>query len=47
MQEDQRDARTSFNVVEPNAILLEELTGGRIILLRLLRKMTVDKCSRR
>jgi hypothetical protein len=42
MQKNQRFARTALDVVKSNAAHLEEATGRRIVMLRFVRKMTID-----
>ena len=52
VQKHERIPCTTLNVVKPNAVHLKEATSGRIVSLRLSRKMTIDKrrhsqCSNR
>jgi hypothetical protein len=43
VNKNQRFARASLDVVQPNAIDVEEPAGSRIVTLRFLRKMTIDQ----
>jgi hypothetical protein len=43
MQEHERLARSTFDVMQTNAVYLKEFACGGIIVLRFLRQMTVDK----
>jgi hypothetical protein len=47
VQKHQRFPRATFNVMEPNTIHLKELTGRRIIMLRLPGKMAIDQSRHR
>jgi hypothetical protein len=46
MKKNQWFAFAAFNVMEPNAVYLEEATGGRIVMLRFFREMTIDQGDR-
>ena len=46
VKKNQRFARAPLDVVEPNAVDVEETAGGRIVTLRFLRKMAIDQRHR-
>src|SRR4249920_4025780 len=46
VKKNQRFARAPLNVVQPNAVDVEESAGRRIVTLRFLRKMTSDQGHR-
>jgi hypothetical protein len=47
VQKHQRLARTSLHVVKTDTVHIEKLTLWRIIVLRLLSKVAIQKCRRR
>jgi hypothetical protein len=49
VKKNQRFARASLDVVQPDAVDVEEPAGSRIFTLRFLRKMTIDQshCGQR
>jgi hypothetical protein len=46
MKKNQRVAFAAFDVMKPNPVYLKEATGGRIVMLRFLREMTIDQGDR-
>ena len=45
VQKNHRSARTSFDIVKPDAIYFQKPTSRRIVMFRLLREISIDQCG--